>query len=288
MIRISVVIPFHNSERYITKCIEELLSQKYPVEHYEIVMVDNNSTDRSAEIVRRYARVKLVSEKKQGAYVARNRGVREARGEIIAFTDADCVPSQDWLQEIESAMADSQVGIVIGSHQLARDSFLLSLLEDYEREKNNYIFNSEIKELYYGYARNMAIRKNLFGEIGPFVERARGSDVIFVHRCIDRYSCAAVRYSPQIQVRHLEIETPGKYFRKVFIYGSSSQRYGQLVGARPLTMRERFLVFRQTVQSQRYPWIKSASLFGLLAVGLVYWVLGSISAAWSFRKYLMS
>src|SRR5262245_52136328 len=248
MIRISIVIPFHNSEKYITECIEKLLSQNYPVEHYEIMMVDNNSTDLSADIVGRYTHVKLVSEKKQGAYAARNRAVREAQGGIIAFTDADCAASCNWLQEIESAMGDPQVGIAIGSYQLASDSFFLSLLEDYENEKNNYIFNSEIKELYYGYARNMIVRRSLFSELGLFVERNRGSDVIFVQKCIDRYSCAAVRYFPQVQVRHLEIETPSQYFHKVFIYGSSSQRYAQIVGTRPLTIRERFLVFRRTVR----------------------------------------
>lgn len=288
MIQISVVVPFYNSERYVATCIEALLSQEYPVEHYEIVMVDNNSTDMSAEIVRRYSRVKLISEKKQGAYAARNRGVREARGRIIAFTDADCAPSRDWLNEIEAAMVGSHIGIVIGSYQSARESFFLSMLEDYENEKNDYIFNSEIKELYYGYARNMAVRKSLFAEIGPFVERARGSDVIFIRRCVDRYSCAMVRYSPQVRVRHMEVENPSRYFRKVFIYGSSSQKYRQIVYARPLTAWERFLVFRRTIQSQRYSWIKSVSLLGLLAIGFVYWAVGNISATWNFGQKLTS
>ena len=286
MIRISVVVPFHNSERYLAKCIEDLLSQQYPVEHYEVVMIDNNSADGSAEIVKRYPRVKLIAESKQGAYAARNRGVREARGGIIAFTDADCVPAADWLKEIDSAMTDPRVGLVIGSHQLGRDSFFLSLLEDYENGKNTYIFNSEIKELYYGYTRNMVVRRSLFDEVGPFVERSRGSDVIFVHRCIDKYSCALVRYLPQVRVRHLEIEHPSQYFRKVFVYGTSSRRYRQVVHARPLTMRERLLVFRRTVQGRRYPWVKSLFLFGLLAIGQVYWTLGGISAAWDFRPKL--
>jgi hypothetical protein len=181
-------------------------------------------------------------------------------------------------------MVNPQVGIAIGSHQFARDSFSLSLLEHYENEKNNYIFNSKIKELYYGYARNMIVRKSLFDEIGLFVERIRGSDVIFVHRCIDRYSCARVRYFPQVQVRHLEIENPSQYFHKAFIYGSSSQRYRQIVHARPLTMWERLHIFHRTVRGRRYSAIKSVTLLGLLAIGLVYWALGNISAAWNGRR----
>lgn len=288
MIHISIVVPIHNSERYIADCVKSLLSQEYPAENYEIIMVDNNSIDASAEIVRRYPRVKLVSEDKQGAYAARNRGLRDAMGGIIAFTDSDCVPSSDWLKEIELAMSDPAVGIAVGSHGLDRNSFFLSMLEDYENEKNNYIFNSEIKDLYYGYTRNMAIRKKLFDEIGLFIERARGADVVFVRRCVDRYSCDVVHYSPKVQVRHMEIDKLSKYFQKISIYGNSSQQYRQIVHARPLTLWERFLVYRRTVKSLGYSWIKSVFLLSLLFVCYVYWVSGSISSSWSFKQNVIS
>jgi glycosyltransferase involved in cell wall biosynthesis len=287
IMHISVVVPFHNAERYIAECVEGILSQRYPTEHYEIVMVDNNSTDASAEIVKCYSRVRLVSEEKQGAYAARNRGLREAKGEIIAFTDSDCVPSSNWLQEIKAAMSHPDVGIVIGRLRLAQDSFILSMLADYENEKSTYTFNSEIEELYYAHAGNMAVRKRLFDEIGLFLERARGSDTIFVRRWVDKHSCKAVCYSPEAQVRHMEIDSISKYFRKVSIYGSSRQKYKHIICARPLTNWERFLIFRRAVQSQRYSWIKSVFLLGLLAIGLVYWVLGSISDTWNFRQKVM-
>ena len=288
MIRISVIVPFHNSESYIANCVEALLSQEYRAENYEIIMVDNNSTDASAEIVRRYPRVKLVSEEKKGAYAARNRGLKDAMGEIIAFTDSDCIPSSDWLKEIELAMSGPGVGIVVGSHGLDRNSFFLSMLEDYEDEKNNYIFNSKIKELYYGYTRNMAIRKRLFDQIGLFVERARGADVIFVRKCVDIYSSDVVRYSPKVRVRHMEIDNLSKYFQKVSIYGNSSKQYRQIVSARPLTLWERFLVYRRTVKSRGYSWIKSIFLLSLLAISFAYWVLGSLSASWNFRQDITS
>jgi glycosyltransferase involved in cell wall biosynthesis len=279
MIKISVIVPFYNSEPYIAECIEGLLSQKYPIEHHEIVMVDNNSTDASAEIVKRHSCIKLVSEEKQGAYAARNRGLREAKGEIIAFTDPDCIPSSDWLERIATAMNHPDVGIVIGSHQLARNSFFLSLLADYENEKNRYVFSSKIKEIYYGHTNNMAVRKKLFDEIGPFIERSRGADTIFVSQCVDRSSCEVVRYFPEIRVQHKEIDNLGKLYRKFFIYGRSRENYRHIAYVRPLTTRERFLVFRRTVRNGRYSLIKSVFLLGLLVVGLVYWISGSISAS---------
>ncbi len=96
MIHISVIVLFYNAERYIAGCIEGLLSQSYPLEQYEILMVDNNSMDASAKIVKKYTCIKLVSEGKQGAYAARNRGLQEAKGGIIVFTDPDCVPFSNW------------------------------------------------------------------------------------------------------------------------------------------------------------------------------------------------
>jgi glycosyltransferase involved in cell wall biosynthesis len=251
-------------------------------------MVDNNSTDRSAAIVGKYPRIKLLAEPKQGAYAARNRGVAAAKGNIIAFTDPDCVPAVDWLERIASEMTNPDTRIVIGRHEPAGRSLVLDMLEDYENEKNNYIFNSTIKRIYYGYTNNMACRRSLLDELGPFQEMARGSDVVLVRRCVDKYSCTVVRYCPDIRVRHLEIDSPEKYFRKLFVYGGSIQRYGSIANARPITNRERFLVFRQTVRSQKYSWRRSTLLFGLLLIGLVYWAFGGISGTLHSRRQVMS
>ena len=276
---ISVVVPFYNSERYIARCIEALLNQDYPEERYEIIFINNNSGDSSASIARRFPRIKLIDEQKRGSYAARNRGMAEAKGEIIAFTDSDCIPAADWLREIESAIDDSGAGIAIGNYQLARDSYFLSMMEDYENEKNNYIFTSGIKELYYGYTRNMAVRKGLFDEMGEFVERARGSDVIFIRRCVDKYSCQIARYCPQMRVRHLEIDSLHKYFRKTFTYGKSSKKYSQIVSARALNNRERIKIFRKTAQNRNYSLLKTCCFLSLLAGAFLYWFVGRISDA---------
>jgi glycosyltransferase involved in cell wall biosynthesis len=287
-IEISVVVPFYNSEPYLERCVRALLAQNYPPTSYEIIMVDNNSTDRSSQIVRNYPRVKLLAERKQGAYAARNRGVAAAQGKVIAFTDPDCVPASNWLDEIASAMTEPGSRIVIGRHEPARRSLFLHLLEDYENEKNNFIFNSTIKGIYYGYTNNMAVRRSLLDEIGPFQEMDRGSDVVLVRRCVDRYSCDAVRYCPDMRVRHLEIDSPEKYFRKQFIYGGSIQRYASIANARAITNWERMLVFRKTVDNHKYSWPRSALLMGLLCIGFVYWVSGNITGALNSRRELMS
>lgn len=284
MVHISVIVPFYNSERYIADCLNGLLSQTYPKQNYEIIMIDNNSTDGSAEIVRRYPAVKLISEKKQGAYAARNRGIREAHGDILAFTDPDCVPADDWLQEIASAMSYTEAGIVIGSHNFGDDSLVLSMLAAYEDEKNRYVFNSGIKEVYFGHTNNMAVRRRLFDECGPFVECPRGADTIFVRRCVERFSCQVVRYCSNVQVRHLEINRLGELLEKYSIYAGSRRKYQHIAHVRPLSNRERLHVFRRTVRSQRYSWLRAVFLFGLLAMGLICWTAGSFKAIWRLKR----
>ena len=281
---ISVVVPFYNTGPLIEQCIQSLLNQEYPQNSYEIIFINNNSRDSSADIIRHYPRIKLISEPKRGSYAARNRGIEAASGEIIAFTDSDCAVSADWLKEIEQAMSDPAARIVIGNNQFAKDTFLLSMLEDYENEKNNYVFTSGVKEIYYGYTRNMAVRKRLFDEMGLFLEKTRGSDVVFIHNCIDRYSIDIVRSCPGIRVRHLEIDSPEKYFRKMFVYGRSSSNYRRIVTARPLSNRERFQIFRRALRRRRYSPLKTISFLFLLLTAYSYWVLGFVSNAISLGK----
>ncbi len=272
---ISIVVPFYNAQRYIAACVEALLAQTYPAERCEIIMVDNNSSDGSAEVVRRHARIKLLSEQRQGAYAARNRGLDEVQGEIIAFTDPDCVPASDWLGEVAEAMSDPAVQIVIGSHQFGGRGLLLSMLVAYEEEKKEYTYNSSIKVLYHGHNNNMAVRKRLFDQIGAFVERPRGADTIFVRRCVDQYGCSAVRHIPSMRVRHLEIDSVYKYYSKCSIYRRSRRAYRPMAFVRGLTNRERLLVFRRTVSNQGYSVAEAALLFALLTVGLTHCTLRS-------------
>jgi len=279
MVKVSVIVPFYNSERYIKSCVEGLLQQSFPREQYEILMIDNNSTDTSIEIVRQYPVIRLLDERKQGAYAARNRGLQEAKGEVIAFIDADCVPSHDWLHEIMLAMEQPDLSIVLGQREFVGDSKLLSMFAAYEDEKHHYVFNSRKKELYYGHTNNMAVKKKLFEQLGPFVELPRGGDTIFVQQSVHKYSCELVQYCPRIQVRHLEIESLGKLFQKFSIYGHSRRGYSHVLRQDPLTNGERFRVFRSVVRNRGYSWMESLMLMGFLGIGLGYWILGTINLA---------
>lgn len=91
----SVVIPLYNKEQYIAKTLESVLNQTF--ENFEIVVVDDGSTDKSCEIVKsiKDSRIRLICQENGGPSKARNRGIQEAKGELIAFLDAD----DEWLSE---------------------------------------------------------------------------------------------------------------------------------------------------------------------------------------------
>jgi glycosyltransferase involved in cell wall biosynthesis len=273
---ISIVVPFYNEERYIEECIKSLLAQDYATDRYEIIMVDNNSTDRSAEIVKRYPRVKLLSEERPGDFAARNRGVKEASGQIIAFTDSDTAPFSDWLQSIEATFKDPEVLVIIGNLQYSPNSSLLSMLTAYESERMDYVFSSPNREIYYGYTCNMVVRKALFDKLGPYPQVYRNSDTVFVQRVLDAYSCDAVRYASQVRVRRLEISNIWQYFFKHYTYGRDYNRYSKLVNARPVTMSERLRFFRRACNRIKYPLVKSVFLLFLISAGAFSYELGRL------------
>jgi glycosyltransferase involved in cell wall biosynthesis len=102
--RISIIIPAYNEERYLAQCLDSIAAQT--VRPYEVIVVDNNSTDKTAEIAGGYDFVKLVRERKQGIVYARNAGFNAARGAVLARTDADVVLPADWVARIAAFYAD--------------------------------------------------------------------------------------------------------------------------------------------------------------------------------------
>lgn len=95
---VSIVIPAYNEERHLAACLDAIARQA--VAPLEVVVVDNNSTDRTAAIARRYPFVRLVKEPRQGIVYARNAGFNAARGDIIARIDADIVVPAGWVAHI--------------------------------------------------------------------------------------------------------------------------------------------------------------------------------------------
>ena len=96
---ISIVVITHNEEKNIADCLDSLMNLDYPEALFEIIVVDS-SNDRTPEIASSYSGVRLVTSKEKGFSLQRNLGIKEAKNEVIAFTDADCIVPKEWLDKI--------------------------------------------------------------------------------------------------------------------------------------------------------------------------------------------
>ena len=172
---VSVVVPVRNGERTLAPCLDSLLAQDYPRERHEILVVDNASTDGSAEIIDRYP-VRRLQEPRRGVSNARNRGIDEGTGEIVAFIDGDCVAVSDWLRKLVEPFADPEVGCVGGELRhadagTAAQRQAARMLGEWQQ----FAFSSNPA---YAITANAAFRRSVFDQIGRFDPRmTRAQDV---------------------------------------------------------------------------------------------------------------
>jgi glycosyltransferase involved in cell wall biosynthesis len=110
---VSIILPVYNREAFVARAIDSALAQSYP--HFELIVIDDGSTDGTARVLESFGeRIRVIEQAHAGAYAARNRGLRHARGELIAFADSDDVWFPDRLESQVPLMARAEVGLVFG------------------------------------------------------------------------------------------------------------------------------------------------------------------------------
>lgn len=112
-IRVSLVIPAFNEEQDLPACLQAIARQT--AKPYEVIVVDNNSTDNTVAIARSFPFVKVISEPCQGPAFARDAGFNDARGEVIGRIDADTILSENWVDTVQTIFADNNIDAVSGS-----------------------------------------------------------------------------------------------------------------------------------------------------------------------------
>lgn len=244
-LRCSVIVPFYNPGLFLEACLSSLVRQDFPRNDYELIFVDNGSTDSSPDLVKRHEGVILVTEKSKGAYHARNRGIEIARGEVLAFTDADCTVSSDWIASIVEGIERGRDSIVMGPRFFnRRASLALDLLERYENAKARYVIERRLTRHYFGYTNNMAASSGLFRKSGPFLGWDRAADTEWVHRCVAVTPDLSVKYLETMKVVHLEIRKAVDWFRKLMIYGATNQRVRCAAGYSLLPLSHKIEIFK--------------------------------------------
>ena len=112
----SVVIPAYNAARHIALCLGALTKQTIPVESFEVIVVDDGSTDQTAEITKQFP-VRYIYQENQGPASARNRGAAASKGNILLFTDSDCIPTQNWIEEMLAPFQQEKIMAVKGAYR---------------------------------------------------------------------------------------------------------------------------------------------------------------------------
>ena len=247
----SVIVAARNEEKNITDCLQSLVNQNYPAGDSEIIIIDDRSTDGTAQIIQRYLgdhdNVKMIPIKETPPGIAPKKnaiqqGILAAKNDILLFTDADCVPKHNWIRSIVSYF-EEDVGLVAGFSPLDRFG-KNSLFEKLVCLDSLSLAAVAAGSFGAGFpltcnARNLAYRKSVYKQVGGFNQIAHlisGDDDLFLHQVRDKTnwrikyaigknsvvsSAAPVDFS-QFMNQRIRHASKGKHYSKQMIIGLSA------------------------------------------------------------------
>jgi glycosyltransferase involved in cell wall biosynthesis len=197
--RISVVIAAYNEEKLIDKCLHAVKNQTFPRKDYEILVIDNNSIDKTAELAKKLGARVLSYREKQGFSVAKQYGAEQARGEIVVFTDADSIPDIIWLESIDKLMQDKKL-VCVGGPILSSENSLMARFLFYIYDL--FVRLNQFFGILLVWGPNYAVRKKEFKQIGGINTRLRTSDDWELTLRIQKnFGIRSVLYSKSVVVR---------------------------------------------------------------------------------------
>ncbi len=236
--RVSVIIPIYNGETDIPGLLETIAQQNYPADRVEYLLIDNNSNDRTPELLTtaveqltpKGLNLRYLSENEiQSAYAARNRGIRVAVGEILAFTDADCRPDFNWLTEIVKPFAQDNIALVVGEIQaLPGETWLEQYAERVQMMSQKWLVEHPFSP--YGQTANLALRREAIAKVGLFRPYlTSGGDADLCWR-IQSQTPGQLAYAPTAIVYHRHRNNLRDFYQQWRRYGSSNRYLHELHG----------------------------------------------------------
>ncbi len=222
--RVSVIVPVKNGAQKIAGLLDSLMQVDYDREMLEIVVVDGNSSDNTREIVLRYPTVKLLTEERPGLNAARNTGIKNSTGEVIAFTDSDCIVSKNWVKKIVEDFGEKEVGCVGGNalrfydDLISRycDESLMPVMRIFTEKK---ALNEVKPPVQYPAGCNMAIRRSILAEAGKFnenIEYGFDEDELVERICSTGHTMVL---DPDLLVSHKHRSSVRELLKQTFRYG---------------------------------------------------------------------
>lgn len=212
----SIIVPIYNAEHTIKECADSILSLNYPKEKLELIFVNNSSTDNTPILLEEYdGKIKILHERKRGPAAARNKGILNSNGEIIAFTDADCKVDKDWLQNIVNPLQDVSIGIVGGKILSKRPC---NKIEEFGENIHDHNKAINVYKPPYAITMNWASRRSVLMEVDLFDESfIRCEDVDLSHKIMQ--ADYRLLYQPEAITYHSNEKTPSGLFIEGFKHG---------------------------------------------------------------------
>jgi GT2 family glycosyltransferase len=196
----TVVVPHLNDHERLAHCLRHLHEQTYPQHRYEIIVVDNGSDRPIDDVVARFPRARALVELEKGCGTARNRGVREARGTVFAFTDSDCRPDPDWLEngvrsliETGAEIAGGEIKVFAADENRPTDAELFDKVFGFEQKR--YVTFKR-----FAAGANIFTTRDAFERIGPFLNGRHPEDLEWGNRAVS-IGCR-IAYAPLAIIRH--------------------------------------------------------------------------------------
>ena len=209
----SVVIPAYNAESKLGECLKACLMQRGFAP--EVIVVDDGSTDDTARIAGTFP-VHYIAGEHRGPAAARNLGARSAKGDIIVFTDADCVPESDWLERLAVKFEEGVVAVG-GTYAIANPDSRLARMIQGEIAMRHSGFGDEVDFLG---SYNLAVRREAFESVGGFDETytmASGEDNDLSYRLGE--TGGKLRFAKDARVAHYHPTRLGRYLKTQLWHG---------------------------------------------------------------------
>lgn len=211
----SVIIPARNAAKTVGACILAVLSQSLPRDSYEVIVVDDGSTDATGAIARSHG-ARVVPQPPLGTAMARNTGARAARGEILLFLDADCLPALDWLAQMIAPFNDPSVVGVKGAYVTQETGLLPRLIQTEYDDRYRRLEDGAALDVVDGYAA--AFRRSAFlaaGGFDPSLVAAADVDL----SCRLSTNGQRLVFAPRAKVYHTHDATLREYVARKLRYG---------------------------------------------------------------------
>lgn len=231
---VSVIIPAFNDPEGLRRCLEALGEQTYAADRHEVIVVDNGSREDLRPVVAEFERARLLHESEPGSYAARNRGIAAATGEVLAFTDSDCVPTRDWIERgVEHLLRAPNCGLVAGRVDLLfRDPLSPTASELYDLIVMNFHQDRNVAVRRFGATANLFTFKQVFHTVGPFESRLMsGGDLEWGRRVYERGLLQL--YADDVRVAHPARHSLEETYRQAVRLAGGTYRLKLKDGASP-------------------------------------------------------